>query len=121
MRHRHQGDGLLDDILFVYVTAPDRATACALAGTLVQERLAACANVLHDIESLYWWQGAMQQSKESVCILKTTAADYAALEKRTRELHTYDVPCIVAMKIARGHADFLQWIAEETLHGRRRG
>ncbi len=109
----------MEDVLFVYMTAPDRATARNLAETLVRERLAACANILDGMESWYWWQGEVQQATESVCILKTTAAGYAALEQRARELHPYEIPCIVALPVLRGHEPFLRWIAEETRPDRR--
>jgi periplasmic divalent cation tolerance protein len=105
------------DTLLVYMTAPDRQTARALAGALVRERLAAGANILPGAESLYWWQGEVRQAEECACVLKTTAAGYAALEKRARELHPYQVPCIVALPVARGHDAFLRWIGEETLSG----
>jgi periplasmic divalent cation tolerance protein len=108
----------VEKILAVYITAPNRDTACSLARTLVHERLAACANILEHAESLYWWQGEVQEAKESICIFKTTSADYPALEKRARELHPYEVPCIVALPVAHGHAPFLQWIAAETRSGR---
>ena len=104
----------MEETLFVYITAPDRLTARELSETLVRERLAACANILDGMESCYWWQGEMQRAAESVCILKTTASGFAALEKRALELHPYEVPCIVALPLMLGHAPFLRWIAEET-------
>lgn len=104
----------MKDALLVYITAPDGATARELGKTLVRERLAACANILGGVESLYWWRGEIQEDVESVCILKTSADNYEALEKRARELHPYEVPCIVALPLVRGHAPFLRWITEET-------
>ena len=109
----------MEDALFVYMTAPDRETARKLADILVGERLAACANILDGMESLYWWQGKIQRAVESVCIFKTTSSAYAALEQRARELHPYEVPCIVALPVPRGHAPFLRWVGEETRDGRR--
>lgn len=101
------------------MTAPDRTLARELAETLVRERLAACANILDGIESVYWWQGEPQRAGETVCIAKTTAARYAALEQRAREMHPYEVPCIVALPVTRGHEPFLRWVDEETRPGRR--
>lgn len=109
----------MEEILFVYMTAPDRSVARELAETLVSERLAACANILDGMESLYWWQGKLQRAEEIACIFKTTAAGYSALEQRARELHPYEVPCIVALPVSRGHAPFLRWVNEETRPGRR--
>lgn len=108
----------MEETLLVYITAPDRDTARELCETLVHERLAACANILDGMESCYWWQGAMQRATESVCILKTTAPGFSALEKRALELHPYEVPCIVALPLTHGYAPFLRWIAEETQPGR---
>ena len=104
----------MEECLLVYMTTPDSATARKIAAVLVRERLAACANILDAAESLYWWEGAVQQASGSLCILKTTAGGYPALEKRARELHPYDVPCIVALHLTEGHAPFLRWIARET-------
>ena len=104
----------VEDALFIYITAPDKATARELGKTLVRERLAACADILDGVESLYWWRGEIQEDVESVCILKTTADGYKALEKRVRELHPYEIPCIVALPLVCGHAPFLRWITEET-------
>ena len=107
--------------LLVYITAPGRQEARALASTLVQERLAACANIIDGAESFYWWQGKMETAAESICILKTTDAVYPALEKRARELHPYEVPCIVALPLVQGSASFLQWIADEIQPGQGSG
>ncbi len=100
--------------LLVYVTAPDQDTARRIAKTALRERLAACANILEGAESLYWWQGALEEARESVCIFKTTEAAYPALEARLRELHPYETPCIVALPLVRGFDPFLRWIADET-------
>ena len=108
----------MEGILFVYMTAPDRSTARNLAETLVRERLAACANILDGMESFYWWQGELQRSQESVCIFKIPATGYAALEQRARELHPYELPCIVALPVPCGHDPFLRWVGEETRPGR---
>lgn len=99
---------------FVYMTFPDKETASRIAKTLVGERLAACANILPGMESIYWWKGDMEQTAECVCICKTTDAAYTALEARVRELHPYDTPCLVALPLERGEGAFLRWIEEET-------
>jgi periplasmic divalent cation tolerance protein len=100
--------------LLVYITAPDGACARILARTLVGERLCAGVNVIEGMESFYWWRGAMENARESVCSAQTTDASYPALEERVRELHPYAVPCIVALRPEQGFAPFLHWIAEET-------
>lgn len=100
--------------VFVYVTAADREAALALGRALVEERLAACANVIDGMESIYWWQGKLEQSGEAVVILKTRAGLVAALTERVRALHDYDCPCVVALPIVGGNPDYLSWIAAET-------
>ena len=81
---------------------------------MVDERLAACANVLDGMTSLYWWQGVLEQASEAVLILKTRAELVERLTMRVRELHSYDCPCVVALPIAAGNPDYLAWIAGET-------
>lgn len=100
--------------LFVYITAPDADVARSMAKCLVEERHCACANILPAMESLYWWGGKVEQSREAALLCKTTESAWQAFEKRVRELHPYDTPCIVALPLERGFAPFLQWIADET-------
>lgn len=98
----------------VYVTAPGAAEAEALARLAVEGRLAACANILPGMRSLYWWQGTLEQADEVVLILKTTEALVPALTKALVEAHSYDCPCVVALPITAGNPAFLQWIEDET-------
>jgi periplasmic divalent cation tolerance protein len=98
----------------VYVTAPNRETARAIARTVVEERLAACANLLGPIESVYWWDGKVQEEGEAAFLLKTSEERLSALIARVKALHPYQVPCIVAWPIAAGHQPYLDWISAET-------
>ena len=100
--------------LLIYVTAPDAAVARSLARALVEERLAACANILEGMHSIYRWQDAVEEASEAVCLFKTTTERRAALFARVRELHPYEIPCIVALPILAGSAPFLEWIDAET-------
>lgn len=102
-----------DHHLLVYITAPAEEAA-PLCETLVRERLAACANILDGARSLYWWDGAVRNAVESVCVLKTMSSRYEALQARVRELHSYTTPCIVALPLCAGDADFLAWVRKET-------
>jgi periplasmic divalent cation tolerance protein len=81
---------------------------------VVEERLAACANVLDGMTSVYWWQGTLEQAREAVLILKTRAELIERLSARIKELHPYACPCVVALPIAAGNAAYLGWIADET-------
>ena len=96
----------------VTTTLPDQASADRLAAVLVEERLAACAQVQGPVSSTYYWQGSIEQSTECYCHLKTTMARLPALKARIRELHPYQVPEVIALPIMGGDSDYLRWIEE---------
>ena len=98
----------------IYVTASSREEALRIGRHIVAERLAACANVLPGISSVYRWQGEVQEEGEAALILKTRSDLVEPLTARVKDLHSYDCPCVVALPITSGNPDFLQWIAEET-------
>lgn len=98
----------------VYVTTPTQAEAESLARLAVEGRLAACANILPGMRSLYWWQDKLESADETVLLLKTTAELAPALIRALTEAHSYDCPCVVALPIATGNPDFLRWIEAET-------
>ena len=102
------------DMIFVYMTVPTPDEAHRIGRILVEERLAACANLLPGMTSIYRWQGKVEQAGEVVVIGKTRADLFDRLEARVKELHGYDCPCIVALPLSRGHAPYLDWIAAET-------
>jgi len=97
----------------VYVTAQNLAEVERLARAAVEERLAACANILGSIQSIYWWDGAVQEGGEAALILKTSEDRVEALTARLKELHSYEVPCIVAFSVNSGNSACLNWIREE--------
>ena len=103
-------------VMFVYATAGDAAEALRIGRAVVEERLAACANVVDGMRSVYWWQGAVEEAGEAVLILKTTDDRLGALIDRVRDLHSYDCPCIEALPVIGGNQGFLDWVATET-HG----
>ena len=98
----------------VYVTAPGMDEAQSLARLAVERRLAACANILPGMRSLYWWQGRMESAEEVVLILKTTEALEEVLIQALTDSHSYDCPCVVSLPIESGNPAFLQWIEDET-------
>lgn len=98
----------------VYVTAATRADALAIARRVVDERLAACANILDGMISVYRWEGGIQEDAEVVLILKTRAELVPALTERIIALHPYTLPCVLALPIGGGNPAFLTWIAGET-------
>ena len=98
----------------VYVTAPNPEEARAIAKAVVEERLAACANVLGAVESCFFWDGAAQSETETALLLKTTTGRLEALTARVSALHSYDEPCVIALPIIGGSRSFIDWIAAET-------
>ncbi|NPB10000.1 MAG: divalent-cation tolerance protein CutA [Thermodesulfobacteria bacterium] len=104
----------MERIYLVYVTASNQEEAEKLAQAAVGERLAACANVYPRIKSYYWWEGKMESDEEAVLILKTRGGLMERLISRLKELHSYSCPCIVALPVEEGHAEYLAWILRET-------
>lgn len=98
----------------VYVTTASRAEADRIAAAAVDEKLAACANVLGRIESVFSWQGAVRREDETALILKTSHARLDALTARVVDLHSYDAPCVIALPILGGSQGFIDWIVAET-------
>ncbi len=100
--------------LQVQTTTDSEDDARRIASTVVGERLAACAQLLAPVTSVYWWDGAVTEAKEWLCLLKTTRDRYPALEARLRELHSYEEPEIVAVRLAAGSRGYLDWIRAST-------
>lgn len=98
----------------VYVTAGSDAEARKIASALVEERLAACANILGEITSIYRWEGSLQTENEVAFILKSQPHLIKKLTARVTEMHAYDCPCVIAMPINDGNPEFLKWIIDET-------
>jgi len=109
------GAELKPDPITVFVTCPDSGTAESIARAVVAEGLAACANLLPGMRSIYRWQGAVEEATEVVLLLKSRRDLFDRLERRIRDLHPYDVPCIVAWPIIAGHKPYLEWLTAETI------
>ena len=101
------------ELLTVLMTAPDAEVAERLARTLVDERLAACANIVPGVVSVYRWEGEVQRDSEVLIILKTSAEVLDDLESRAVELHPYDVPEVLALPVRGGHGPYLDWVRAE--------
>ena len=98
----------------VFCTCPDAATASHLARTLVDERLAACVNVVPGVTSIYRWQGAVSEDAEVLLVAKTRRSLVERVAARVKELHTYELPETIALPIAAGSARYLEWLEKET-------
>ncbi|MFA4935573.1 MAG: divalent-cation tolerance protein CutA [Candidatus Methanoperedens sp.] len=95
----------------VYITAGDMEEARKIGRKLVEEKLAACVNIF-PITSIFRWKGNIDESQEFGIIAKTKTQKVKEIEKRVKELHSYEVPCVVSFGIVEGSADFLKWVGE---------
>ena len=102
------------ETLLVLSCLPDRANAEALAAALVENRLAACVNILQPCRSIYRWKGAVEKADEVPLLIKTTEACYPALEAAIRAAHPYATPEIIALPVVLGLPDYLAWVEAET-------
>ena len=99
--------------IFIYMTAGNKAEAQRIAKALVEHRLAACVNILENMQSIYRWEEEIQEDTEVVLIAKTTARLVSELIAKVKSLHSYDCPCIVSLPILDGNPPFLNWIHDE--------
>jgi periplasmic divalent cation tolerance protein len=99
-----------EDSILVLSTFPDADTARRIGATLVEEKLAACVNLLPQIESIYRWKEAVETSREVLALIKSTTWKYQLLEARILKLHPYEVPEIISLRIDAGHLPYLRWI-----------
>ena len=104
----------MTDAMLVFTTLPSADKAAELAKALVEERLAACANLLPAIRSIYRWQGKLQDENEVLVLLKTRAEHLERLKLRILELHPYEVPEVLAVPVEAGYQPYLDWLAGET-------
>ncbi|PNQ96389.1 divalent-cation tolerance protein CutA [Azospirillum argentinense] len=103
------------EFVFAYITAGSRDEARRIGRALVEERLAACANIFDGMTSIYRWQDAIEEATETVLIAKTRAELFDRLTARVRELHSYEVPCVVELRVGRGNPAYLDWLRDETV------
>jgi periplasmic divalent cation tolerance protein len=104
----------MSEISIVFVTAGNEEEAAKIGRTLVEERLGACANIVPRIRSIYRWKGEIYDEQECLIIIKTRTSLFPALEKRVKELHSYEVPEIVSFPVARGLPQYIEWVLGET-------
>ena len=101
-----------DDAIVVFMTAANGEEATRLAEMLVGAHLAACVQILPEMESVYRWQGKIERQSEVLLIAKTTRGKFDDLEREVRALHSYDTPEIVAVPIVKGSAPYLEWLSK---------
>ena len=104
----------MTDTIVVLINTGSEEQATEIARVLVDERLAACANIVSPIRSIYRWKDAVQDETEHMMIIKTRAELFAQLESRVKELHSYEVPEIIALPIVEGAKSYLDWVFAST-------
>jgi periplasmic divalent cation tolerance protein len=102
-----------NEACFVYMTAGSKEEASTIGRRLVEEKLAACVNIIDGMTSIYRWEGKLESASESVLIAKTMSKNVESLTERVKTLHSYDCPCIVTLDIQNGNHDFLSWINDQ--------
>jgi len=106
-----------EEFVVVLVTTATADEAAHIARTLVEERLAACANIVGPIRSLFRWEGQVDDATEHLLLVKARAEDFALVERRVRALHSYEVPEVIALPIRAGSMPYLAWLANATERG----
>lgn len=102
------------NIKLIYATASSEEEALNIGRTLVDQRLVACVNITPAVRSIYRWEGAIEDEKEAVLVMKTVDAKVASVTEKIKSMHSYDCPCVVVMDIVDGNEDFLKWVGDET-------
>jgi periplasmic divalent cation tolerance protein len=101
-----------DDAIVVLMTAASGEEAARLAELLIGAHLAACVQILPEIESVYRWEGKIERQSEILLLAKTTTAKFAELEREVRALHSYETPEIIAVPIVAGSSPYLSWLID---------
>ena len=96
--------------IVIFITASHKKEASRIARRLVKDRLAACVNIIDKIDSIFLWEGSIEQSREALLIIKSRKAKLARIIKLVKSLHTYEVPEIIALPISSGEKKYLRWI-----------
>jgi len=109
-----------NNLRIVFVMAGNEDEAAKIARALVEERLAPCVNILGPVRSVYRWRGAIESEREYLLVIKSHARLYSRVERKVRELHSYEVPEIIAVAIAQGSKPYLDWLIESTATQRTR-
>jgi len=99
---------LLAYMILIYITAKDKAEAKKISKHLLEKKLVACTNI-HPIESMYWWEGKIQEDNEVVILAKTKEANYETIKKEVKEIHSYDIPCIIKLN-SEPNKEYSDWV-----------
>jgi len=112
-----KGARMATEFVQVVTTTDSKAEAQKIAEALVRRRVAGCVQVVGPIVSTYWWNEEIETAEEWLCLIKTAQDRFDALEQAIREVHSYDVPEILAMPVIAGHVPYLEWLRNEVRNG----
>ena len=103
-----------DKFIIIFVTTATAEEAEKISRILVEEKLAACGTIMAGLRSIYFWEGKIEDAKESMMVIKTKTSRFKKIEKRVRSLHSYSVPEIVAVPVVQGSKTYLKWVKENS-------
>jgi len=96
----------------IYITAKNNSEAKKISNFLLEKKLVACVNIIPKIESMYWWKGKIEKNSESAIVAKTESSLVDSVVSAVKRVHSYELPCILAVPIEKGNEDYLKWIGE---------
>lgn len=107
---------MYNNLRLIYITTPTKQEARTIGRTLVEEGLAACVNIIDGMESIYAWEGKIEEAKESILIAKTHYSKVKLLTKKVKKMHSFDCPCVVSVTLTEkeGNHDYLNWLLKES-------
>ena len=110
---------MYNNLRLIYITTPTKEEARTIGRVLVEKRMAACVNIVEGMESIYRWEGKIEEARECILIAKTHYSKVKALTDQVLKLHSYECPSIISVTITEdeGHEDYLKWIIKETKEG----
>lgn len=104
-----------EQLILCYITCPSEDLAKKIARALIEEKLAACCNIIPGIKSIYFWEGNIQEDSEVILIAKTIKDNFAKIKKRVTELHSYECPCIAALDLVDINSAYREWIRSSVI------
>lgn len=99
-------------IKLLYVTTSNKAEAQKIGKELLEKRLAACVNIIDDMQSMYWWEGEIQESSEVVLLIKTREENISNVQAVVENMHSYDCPCVLTLSVEGGNLSYIKWLCE---------
>lgn len=107
---------MFNNLRLVYITTKDKAEAKKIGRTIVEERLAACVNIIEGMESIYRWEGEIKEDEECILIVKTPYHNVKEVTERVKEMHSYDCPCVISLQLTEqeGNQEYQHWLIKNS-------